>query len=413
GVMVPCEKILQTAKEQQVDILGLSGLITPSLDEMVYVAREMERENLFLPLLIGGATTSAAHTAVKIAPSRTNPVIHVLDASRVVNVVSKLLNQKHSADFIADIRIEQEKRREAYFEKSGRRQLVGLEEARKRHVPIDWNQTTIPIPDFLGIRVFGGKHVEAGSHLFPAITLEELIPFIDWTPFFHAWELRGRFPQVLEDEKIGQEAQKLFDDAQQILQKILDEKMFQPRAVAGFFPANSIGDDIIVFNDDSRSKIQTVFHCLRQQVSKEGSLPQYSLSDFIAPIDSGKKDYLGGFAVTTGHEVEEAAQAYSRQNDDYNAIMIKALADRLAEAFAEYLHMRVREWWGFGKSEALSKEDLIAEKYQGIRPAPGYPAQPDHTEKPILFNLLKVNEHTGISLTENLAMWPASSVCGL
>ena len=236
GVMVPCEKILQTAKEQQVDILGLSGLITPSLDEMVHVAREMERENLFLPLLIGGATTSAAHTAVKIAPSRSNPVIHVLDASRVVNVVSKLLNQKHSDEFIADIRIEQEKRREAYFEKSGRRQLISLEEARKRHVPIDWNQTTIPIPDFLGIRVFGGKHVEEGSHLFPAITLEELIPFIDWTPFFHAWELRGRFPQVLEDEKkIGQEAQKLFDDAQQILQKILDEKMFQPRAVAGFF----------------------------------------------------------------------------------------------------------------------------------------------------------------------------------
>ncbi len=413
GVMVPCEKILQTAKEQRVDILGLSGLITPSLDEMVHVSREMERENLHLPLLIGGATTSAAHTAVKIAPSRSNPVIHVLDASRVVNVVAKLLNQKHSDEFIAEIRIEQEKRREAYFEKSGRRQLVSLEEARKRNVPIDWKQTTIPIPDFLGIRVFGGKHLEADSHLFPAITLEELIPFIDWTPFFHAWELRGRFPQVLEDEKIGNEAKKLFDDAQQILKKILDEKMFQPRAVAGFFPANSIGDDIIVFKDDSRSKIQTVFHCLRQQISKEGSLPQYSLSDFIAPIDSGKADYLGGFAVTTGHEVEEAAQAYTRENDDYNAIMIKALADRLAEAFAEYLHMRMREWWGFGKSEALSKEDLIAEKYQGIRPAPGYPAQPDHTEKPILFDLLKVNEHTGISLTENLAMWPASSVCGL
>ena len=267
--------------------MGLSGLITPSLDEMVHVAREMERQNLFLPLLIGGATTSAAHTAVKIAPSRSNPVIHVLDASRVVNVVSKLLNQKHSDEFIADIRIEQEKRREAYFEKSGQRQLVSLEEARRRHVPIDWKQTTIPIPDFLGVRVFGGKHVEAGSHLFHAITLEELMPFIDWTPFFHAWELRGRFPQVLGDRKIGQEAQKLFDDAQQILQKILDEKMFQPRAVAGFFPANSIGDDIVVFNDDSRSKILTVFHCLRQQISKEGSLPQYSLSDFIAPIDTG------------------------------------------------------------------------------------------------------------------------------
>ena len=413
GVMVPCEKILQTVKEQEVDILGLSGLITPSLDEMVHVSREMEREKLHLPLLIGGATTSAAHTAVKIAPTRSNPVIHVLDASRVVNVVSMLLNQNQSNEFIANIRMDQEKRREAYLEKSERKQIISLEDARKRNVPIDWKQTTVPIPEFLGIRVFGGEHLELDSHLFPAITLEELIPYIDWTPFFHAWELRGRYPQVLEDKKIGHEAKKLFDDAQQILQKILEEKTFQPRAVAGFFPANSICDDIIVFKNDSRSTIRTVFHCLRQQISKEESLAQYSLSDFIAPIDSGKADYIGGFAVTTGHEVEEAAQAYSRQNDDYNAIMIKALADRLAEAFAEYLHMRVRQWWGFGKSEVLSKQDLIAEKYQGIRPAPGYPAQPDHTEKPILFDLLKVNEHTGISLTENLAMWPASSVCGL
>ena len=413
GVMVPCEKILATAREQQVDVIGLSGLITPSLDEMVHVAREMHREGLNLPLLIGGATTSTAHTAVKIAPVCPHPVVHVLDASRVVNVVAQLLHPQQSEAYIAQLRLEQDNRRQAYLDKNSRRQLTSLAEARQRPVSIDWQTAEVAVPEFQGIRVFGGSAASADVESFPEVPVSKLIPLIDWTPFFHAWELRGRFPQILEDPTLGTEAQKLFQDAQSMLKQIVQDERFHPRAVAGFFPANAVGDDIEVYTDDTRHQLRTVFHCLRQQVPKDRSLPYYSLSDFIAPKESGRPDYLGAFAVTTGHEVEAFAQLFTDQNDDYSAILVKAIADRLAEAFAEFLHREMRRCWGFGKEEKLENEDLIAEKYRGIRPAPGYPAQPDHTEKQILFELLRVTEFTGIRLTETLAMWPASSVSGL
>jgi 5-methyltetrahydrofolate--homocysteine methyltransferase len=413
GVMVPCERILDEARKHNVDVIGLSGLITPSLDEMVHVAREMKREGMNTPLLIGGATTSTAHTAVKIAPVCDHPVVHVLDASRVVNVVAKLINPQQRDAYVAEILAEQEKRREAYYNKGERRQLLSLADARQRPVPIDWASTTIEEPEFLGIRVFGGERAHQGAELLPAISLTELVPYIDWTPFFHAWELRGRFPQVLEDPVVGEEARKLYADAQAMLADIVQHERFHPRAVAGFFPANAQGDDILVYADEARTQVRTTFHCLRQQTQKDGDKPNYSLSDYVAPVASGRADFIGGFAVTTGHEVDAFAQGLVDQNDDYNSILVKALADRLAEAFAEYLHQQMRQWWGFGRQEGLNPEDLIAEKYQGIRPAPGYPAQPDHTEKPILFDLLHVPEHTGITLTENLAMWPASAVSGL
>jgi len=397
GVMVPCEKILTTAREKKVDMIGLSGLITPSLDEMAHVAKEMQRQGFDLPLLIGGATTSKAHTAVKIAPGYQQAVIHVLDASRAVGVVGSLINPDFKPPFVQKVRQEQEVLRQRHASQAETKPLLPIEKARARRTPIDWKTSDIPKPLFTGSRVLDD---------FP---LDELVKFIDWSPFFHAWELRGRYPDILKESK----ARELFDDAQKLLQQITAKKLIRARAVYGFFPANSLGDDIELYRDDSRHEVMTVFHTLRQQMDKPDGQFNHALSDFIAPKTTGHPDYLGTFAVSTGFGVEELCAEFEKDHDDYNSIMTKALADRLAEAFAECLHKRVREEWGYGKSENLSNEDLIREKYRGIRPAAGYPACPDHTEKRILWNLLNVEKVTGIKLTESCAMWPASSVSGL
>ncbi|MCB1179016.1 MAG: B12-binding domain-containing protein, partial [Leptospiraceae bacterium] len=401
GVMVPSDKILSEAKKHNADILGLSGLITPSLDEMVYVAKEMEREGFKIPLLIGGATTSPAHTAVKIAEQYSEPVVHVLDASRVVNVVGSLLNPKQKEDYIKANSEKQQKLRDTHYSRKSERKLLSIENARKNSFKTDWDKLEIPKPSFTGIKVFDD------------IKLDDLVNYIDWSPFFHAWELKGRYPAILEDEVVGKQAKDLFNDANKLLKDIIENKRFGTKAVVGFFPANSVGDDIELYTDDSRSKILTTFRTLRQQADKGDEQANYALSDFISPKSTGKKDYLGCFAVTAGHGVEEFAKSFEDKHDDYNSIMAKALADRFAEAFAEYMHKKMREEWGYGKGEGLSNEELIMEKYRGIRPAPGYPACPDHTEKRTLFNLLEVEKNTGITLTENFAMWPASSVSGL
>jgi 5-methyltetrahydrofolate--homocysteine methyltransferase len=396
GVMVPCEKILKTARERHVNIIGLSGLITPSLDEMVHVAREMAREGFAVPLLIGGATTSKAHTAVKIAPAYERPVVHVLDASRAVGVVGALMSHEQQAGFAEQNRRDQEQVRHAHQER-GEKALLSLAEARERKVQIDWRAADIPKPAFTGLRVLDQ---------FP---LGDIVPLIDWSPFFHTWELRGRYPKILDEPK----ARELFDDAQQLLKEIVGKKLLAARGVYGFSPANSVGDDIEVYTDESRSKVLTTFHTLRQQTPKpEGQFNQ-ALADFIAPKATGLPDYLGAFAVTSGIGLEALCERFEKEHDDYNSIMAKALADRLAEAFAELLHKKTREEWGYGKGEALSNEDLIRERYRGIRPAPGYPACPDHTEKRILFDLLQAEKNAGISLTETYAMLPASSVSGL
>jgi len=394
GVMVPCDKILAVARESKADIIGLSGLITPSLDEMVHVAREMEREGLKLPLLIGGATTSKAHTAVKIAPNYNEPVVHVLDASRAVPVASSLISAAQKPKFAAQVREEYEKLRSQHA--GPKLKLLGLEAARAHAPKLKFDD--LPQPEFTGSRTV-------------APSLQELIEVIDWSPFFHTWELRGVYPKILQHEKHGEEARKLFADAQKLLDKIVSEKLLQPRGVYGLFPANRIGDDVELYTDDSRSKILTTFHFLRQQIIKDDGTPDWCLADFIAP--KGAPDYLGAFAVTSGHGLDQLAKKFKADNDDYNAIMAEALADRLAEAFAEWLHRRVRNEWGFGKSENLTPEDLIQEKYRGIRPAAGYPASPDHTEKRTLWELLDVEKNAGIKLTENFAMWPGSSVSGL
>jgi 5-methyltetrahydrofolate--homocysteine methyltransferase len=394
GVMVPCEKILQTAIDEKVDIIGLSGLITPSLDEMVHVAREMERKGLTLPLLIGGATTSKAHTAVKIAPNFNQPVVHVLDASRAVPVASSLISAEHKPKFAAQIREEYDRVRATHSSQTTK--LLSLEVARKNAPKLKFDD--LPKPEFTG-----AKTIE------PA--LAELVPFIDWSPFFHTWELRGVYPKILQHEKHGEEARKLFADAQKLLDEIVVKKLIQPKAVYGFFPANRIGDDVELYTDESRSKVLTTFHFLRQQIEKGDGTPNWCLADFIAPKVS--PDFIGGFAVTSGHNLKELVEKFKADHDDYNAIMAEALADRLAEAFAEFLHKRVREEWGFGKVENLKPEDLIEEKYRGIRPAAGYPACPDHTEKEILWQLLDVEKNAGIKLTESFAMWPGSSVSGL
>jgi 5-methyltetrahydrofolate--homocysteine methyltransferase len=394
GVMVPCEKILQTAIDEKVDIIGLSGLITPSLDEMVHVAREMERKGLTLPLLIGGATTSKAHTAVKIAPNFNQPVIHVLDASRAVPVASSLISAEHKPKFAAQIREEYDRVRATHSSQTAK--LLSLEAARKNAPKLKFDD--LAKPEFIG-----AKTIE------PA--LAELVPFIDWSPFFHTWELRGVYPKILQHEKHGEEARKLFTDAQKLLEEIVSKKLIQPKAVYGFFPANRIGDDVELYTDESRTKILTTFHFLRQQIEKGDGTPNWCLADFIAP--KGSPDFIGGFAVTSGHNLKELVEKFKTDNDDYNAIMAEALADRLAEAFAEFLHKRAREEWGFGKVENLKPEDLIEEKYRGIRPAAGYPACPDHTEKEILWQLLDVEKNAGIKLTESFAMWPGSSVSGL
>jgi len=415
GVMVPTEKILATAREKQADMIGLSGLITPSLDEMVHVAKEMERQGFTLPLLIGGATTSKAHTAVKIAPSFSQPVIHVLDASRAVGVVGSLINPLLKPAFVEKVRADYTKLRSQHGEQKTK-PLLTLEQARQRRTPIEWKPSDIATPEFTGIRVLASDADAQLTHDASHITLADLVPFIDWSPFFHTWELRGRYPAILENS----EARKLFEDAQALLNQIVSQRLLAARAVYGFFPANAVGDDVELYTDDSRRAVLTRFHFLRQQMEKPAGQFNHCLADFIAPKESTQQaaritlpDYLGAFTVTAGFGVEELCRKFEADHDDYNSIMVKALADRLAEAFAEYLHKRAREEWGYGKSERFTTDDLIREKYRGIRPAAGYPACPDHTEKWALWKLLDAEKNTGIRLTESCAMWPGASVSGL
>jgi 5-methyltetrahydrofolate--homocysteine methyltransferase len=399
GVMVPCEKILERAKAEKADLIGLSGLITPSLDEMVHVAREMERQGFKLPLLIGGATTSRAHTAIKIAPHYSEPVVHILDASRAVPVTTSLLSEDGKPAFVAEHRASYEALRKSHS--SPRQKVVSLETARKRRTPIEWRAEDIPKPSFTGVRVLDN---------FPLATLRD---FIDWTPFFHTWGLKGVFPRIFENEEHGAQARQLFAEGKALLEKIVSENLITARGVYGLFPANAAGDDIELYTDGKREKVLQRFHFLRQQANREGSEPCRSLADFIAPKETGLPDHIGGFAVTSGIGLKELCDRFRSENDDYNAIMAEALADRLAEAFAECLHKRVRCEWGYGCGESLSNEDLIQEKYRGIRPAAGYPSCPDHTEKGPLWQLLDVLANTGMLITESFAMWPGSSVSGL
>jgi 5-methyltetrahydrofolate--homocysteine methyltransferase len=400
GVMVPCEQILKVAREQNADIIGLSGLITPSLDEMVHVAREMTREGFSVPLLIGGATTSVKHTAVKIAPAYPGPVVHVKDASRCVGVVDRLIRPEQRPLLDKENRAMQEREREA-FAKRRQRKLVSYADAKVRRFVIDWTQSPPAKPSFLGTRVL---------REFP---LGEIADYIDWSPFFMAWELSGKYPAILKDPAVGKEAQKLLDDANRLLKEMIQKKLLTANAVYGFFPANSDGDDVVIYTDESRSQEALRFPMLRQQWEREGQTSFRSLADYVAPRDSGIADYVGAFAVTTGIGADELVRKFEADHDDYNGIMTKALADRLAEAFAELLHERARRDWGYGRDEHLSKDDLIAEKYRGIRPAAGYPSCPDHTEKRTLWKLLGADEAANIHLTESFAMTPAASVSGL
>ena len=399
GVMVPAEKIIQAAIDHQVDVIGLSGLITPSLDEMVHVANELQRKNLNFPLLIGGATTSKAHTAVKIFPKYGHTVVHVNDASRAVGVVSQLLDHNNE-QYKADLKIDYEDFRQKFLNRQIDKEYVAIEDARKQNFIIDWENEEIVKPKNLGIHIIDNQD------------LRELLYFMDWTPFFRSWELHGKFPQILTDEVIGEQATELFKEAKVMLDKILDEKLFTAKGIFGIFPANSNDQDDILVYDEQKNELAT-FNTLRQQLKKSAGKEYLALSDFIAPETSGKQDYVGAFAVTTGFGTEELAQKYYDDGDDYNAIIVKALADRLAEAFAEFLHHKVRtEFWGYAEDESLENEDLIAEKYLGIRPAPGYPACPDHLEKTTIWNLLKVKENIGLELTESLAMFPTAAVSG-
>ena len=399
GVMVPCEHILAAARDQKADIVGLSGLITPSLDEMVHVAKEMTREGFDVPLLIGGATTSKAHTAVKIAPSYAPSVIHVLDASRAVGVVGNLMNREQKAVFVQGIREDYDRVRQAHQDREAK-PVLSLANARARQLVSDWRGLEIPEPEGLGIHVIADQ------------PLPELLPYIDWSPFFHTWELKGRYPGIFEHPTIGAKAKELFADAQQLLARIVDEKLLTAKGVYGLFAACSIGDDIELYADASKEAVLATIHTLRQQGEKPQGQPNLALADYVAPQSSGRTDHVGAFAVTTGIRLDELCRKFDLDHDDYNSIMAKALADRLAEAFAEYLHKRVRELWGYGRLERLTNEELIREKYRGIRPAPGYPACPDHTEKRTLFDLLQVERHTGIILTESFAMLPAAAVSG-
>ncbi|OWK74685.1 methionine synthase [Flavobacteriaceae bacterium JJC] len=399
GVMVPAEKIIQAAIEHEVDVIGLSGLITPSLDEMVHVADELQRKNLKFPLMIGGATTSKAHTAVKIFPKYSQPVVHVNDASRAVGVVSQLLD-RNSEQFKADLKIDYEDFREKFLNRQTDKEYISIEEARNQKFKIDWEKEEIKTPNQLGIHIIENQD------------LKELLDFVDWTPFFRSWELYGKYPQILTDEIVGQHATELFSDAQKILNKILEEKLFTAKGIFGIFPANSLENDDVEVNDENGNEL-AIFRTLRQQHKKSEGKEYLALSDFIAPKTSGKQDYVGAFCVTTGFGTEELAQKYYDDQDDYNAIIVKALADRLAEAFAEFLHHKVRtEFWGYAENENLANEDLISEKYSGIRPAPGYPACPDHLEKLTIWDLLKVKENIGVELTESLAMFPTAAVSG-
>lgn len=402
GVMVPAEKILQIAKEKNVDIIGLSGLITPSLDEMVHVAKEMERQGFIVPLLIGGATTSKLHAAVKIAPNYSNPTVHVLDASRSVAVAGSLLSKDQNEKYVHSIRQEYDNLRFMHKNRKDEKKFLKIEHARNRALKIDWKNSKITKPAFTGTKIFKD---------FP---LEQIRETIDWTPFFQTWELKGKYPKIFDDPSSGKEAKKLFDDANSLLDEVISKKLLTAKAVIGLYPANSVGDDVELYTDESREEILTVFHMLRQQVQKTTDQPYLSLSDFVAPKASGVKDYMGAFAVTSGIGIEKIIEKFEKDHDDYNSIMIKSIADRLAEAFAEKMHELVRkEFWGYAKDENLDTGGLISEKYIGIRPAPGYPAQPDHTEKQILFDLLDAEKNADIILTESFAMYPASSVSGL
>ena len=452
GVMVPAAKILETARERKADVIGLSGLITPSLDEMVHVAQEMEREGFHLPLLIGGATTSRAHTAVKIAPHYRSSTVHVLDASRAVGVVNSLLSEKQKAAFDAKTRAEYASLREQHAAKTRERKLVTLEQARTNRTPIDWSEYRPPKPEFLGLHIYASSPGSAGcqpavagglpatlsktnaaspafepSEASPPATepstppacaprrvsLRTLIEYIDWSPFFHVWELRGRYPAIFDDPEIGKQAHELFDDAQELLDQIVAKNLLMARGLFAFWPGNSVGDDVDLYVDETRTQKLAIFHFLRQQMQKPPGQFNHCLADYIVPQPNPKsEDYLGGFAVTI-HGADELAKRFSAEHDDYNAILAKALADRLAEAFAEYLHKEARIAWGFGREENLSNIDLLREKYRGIRPAAGYPACPDHAEKRTLFDLLNAEKNAGIRLTESFAMHPGASVSGL
>ncbi|MEI7731195.1 MAG: methionine synthase [Verrucomicrobiota bacterium] len=412
GVMVPCEKILQTARELKADIIGLSGLITPSLDEMAHVAREMQREGLNVPLLIGGATTSKAHTAVKIAPHYQGPVVYVLDASRAVPVVGSLHNAASRPAFVQSINDDYERLRAQHAGTQSK--LISLAEARQRRTPVDWSAYTIPQPSFTGLRLVSSDGFQVPGLPHETVSLAELAAYIDWSPFFHTWELRGRYPAIFNDPTVGDKARELFDDAQKLLATLMRDGHLAARGVYGFFPANSVGDDVELYRDASRRDVLTRFHFLRQQLSKPADQFNHCLADYVAPLaGTNRNDYLGVFAVTAGHGLHEIVARFKADHDDYNAIMAEALADRLAEAFAEYLHQRARQEWGFGQDEKLSREEMIREKYRGIRPAVGYPACPDHSEKFTLWKLLDAEKNSGIKLTESGAMWPGSSVSGL
>ncbi|WP_455244042.1 methionine synthase [Petrachloros mirabilis] len=399
GVMVPCETILATAKDRKVDVIGLSGLITPSLDEMVHVAKEMTREGLEMPLLIGGATTSKAHTAVKIAPSYGAGVIHVLDASRAVGVLGSLVSPSQKSAFIGQIRAEYAHVREAHQER-GSKAVLSLEQARSNRFTCDWATIDMPTPAFIGSRVIEDQ------------PLTDLVSYIDWSPFFHTWELKGRYPSIFDDATTGAKAKELFEDAAYLLDQIVKERLLKAKGVYGFYAAASSGDDLELYTDGTRTNVLTTIHTLRQQTEKPNGQPNLALADYVAPKGSGRQDHVGLFAVTAGIGLEDLCRQFDRDHDDYNSIMAKALADRLAEAFAEYLHKRVREEWGYGRNESLTNEELIREKYRGIRPAPGYPACPDHTEKRTLFDVLRVEKRAGMTLTESFAMLPAASVSG-
>ncbi len=399
GVMVPCEKIIQTAIDEKVDIIGLSGLITPSLDEMVYVADELERQNLTFPLLIGGATTSRAHTAVKIAPSYSQTVVHVNDASRAVGVVSTLLNKEKSTSYSLELRQEYDNFRTDFLNRNTHKEYISIEDARKISLKLDFNEQNIVRPKKLGITVIENQD------------LTELLAFVDWTPYFKSWELHGKYPEILSDEIVGKQATELFNETQAILKQLIAKKWLTAKAIFGLFPANSVGDDIVL--KDEKGNETATFYTLRQQLKRAAGRPCLALADFIAPRESGIQDYVGCFCVSAGFGTEEIVRQFKAENDDYNAIIVQALADRFAEAFAEFLHYKIRtEYWGYVPDENLSNEELIKEKYKGIRPAPGYPACPDHIEKRTIWSLLDVEKNIGVKLTEGLAMWPAASVSG-
>lgn len=398
GVMVPPEKIIETAVKENVDIIGLSGLITPSLDEMVYLAKEMDKRDIKIPIMIGGATTSRAHTAVKIAPKYRETVIHVNDASRAVTVAGNLLNKDRKI-YASTIRAEYEAFRETFLNRQREKNYLTIEKARANKLQLDWNQFEAKKPNFIGV-----KTVE--------VSLQELVPYIDWTPFFQSWQLFGKYPAILTDNVVGEQATILFQDAQKMLKQLLDENWLEAKGIYGIFPANQVNDDDIQLYDENGKELEK-FLTLRQQSQKTAGAPNIALADFIAPKESQKTDYMGAFCVTSGFGSDEKAKAFEEAQDDYSSIMVKALGDRFAESFAEYLHEKIRkEIWGYASDEKLSNAELIQEEYKGIRPAPGYPACPDHLEKPTIWKLLQVEENIGVKLTESMAMWPASSVSG-